>query len=189
MPAIAEAFDFSSALARERLDAEGIDVVFIDAPSEAIPEWGVGGYTYGSHVIVVAMDAAADIDGRWITSTLVHEFHHAMRERGPGCGGMLADMFASEGLAVLFEEEVTGAPPFYCQVDLREDEVALARASLYSLPYRQSKWFFGADGVTRGFGYAFGYAVCRAYATSRSLSAAELLVVPPDALFPRADDR
>ena len=186
LPTIAAAFDFASTRARELLGAEGIDVLFVEAPTEAIPEWGVGGYTYGPHVVLVALDPAVDLDERRIAATLVHEFHHAMRERGPGCGGSLANMLASEGLAVLFEAEVTGEAPFYGHVAITDDEIALAQASLYSEPFNQSKWFFGADGITRFFGYTYGFQICQAHARSEGASAAELVLVPTQDLFPRS---
>src|SRR5271169_453071 len=120
-----------------------------------VPEWGVGGYSYGRHVVLVALDPAVELEERRITATLVHEFHHAMRERGPGCGGTLASMLVSEGLAQLFEEEVTGEAPFYSRVAITDEEIALAHDSLHSRPFSQSKWFFGADGITRSFGYTY----------------------------------
>ena len=93
-------------------------------------------------------------------------------------------MVASEGLAVLFEEEVTGEAPFYSRVEIRDDEITLARESLYSQPFSQAKWFFGANGIGRSFGYSYGYRICRDYAQSVSASAAELVLVPTQDLFP-----
>jgi uncharacterized protein YjaZ len=62
-------------------------VLFIDAPDEVIPEWGIGGSTSGPHVIIVALDPEfPGIPEQHLVSTLVHEFHHAMRWRGHGCG-------------------------------------------------------------------------------------------------------
>jgi hypothetical protein len=106
------AFDSATARARELLKADGIDVVFVDAPDETIPEWGVGGYTWGPRTILVALNPKFDLATDKIEASLVHEFHHAMRWRGPGCGGNLAQMLVSEGLAELFEEEVLGRAPF-----------------------------------------------------------------------------
>ncbi len=183
---IAASFTFASDRARELIGAEGIDVLFVDAPSETIPEWGVGGYSYGRHVVLVALDPDVDLEERRMTATLVHEFHHAMRERGPGCGETLADMLVSEGLAQLFEEEVTGEAPFYSRVAISDEEIALAHDSLRSLPFRQSKWFFGADGVTRSFGYTYGYQICRSFALSVKASAASLVTVPTDDVLERA---
>jgi hypothetical protein len=183
---IATSFTFASDRARELIGAEGIDVAFVDAPSDTIPEWGVGGYSYGRHAVLVALDPDVDLEERRVTATLVHEFHHAMRERGPGCGGTLGDMLVSEGLAQLFEEEVTGEAPFYSRVAITDEEIALARDSLRLQPFSQSKWFFGTDGVTRSFGYTYGYQICRSFARSAKASAASLVLVPTDAVLRHA---
>ena len=175
---IVAAFESATSHAQTLLGAEGIDVLFVDAAGETIPEWGVGGYTYGPHVILIALDSAFALAQKTIETTLVHEYHHAMRWRGPGCGGDLAHMLVSEGLAQLFEEEALGEAPFFSRVAIKEDEVTRARASLYSQPFSQAKWFFGSDGITRHFGYTYGYQLCRAYATASGKRASELVDVP-----------
>jgi Predicted Zn-dependent protease (DUF2268) len=181
---IGAAFGSSARTARDLLGADGIDMLFIDAPDEVIPEWGIGGSTYGPHVIIVAIDPGfPGISEEHLVSTLVHEFHHAMRWRGPGCGGDLGDMLVSEGLAQLFEEEVLGAPPMYSQVRITEAEVGQANLDLHRQPFSQAKWFFGAEGITRMFGYAYGYRICRAYAGGAAKRASELVNVPAPAVL------
>jgi len=176
---IAVAFDSSAGAAQNLLQAEGIDVLFIDSPVEAIPEMGVGGYTYGPHVIIVAMDPESpNLTEQHLATTLVHEFHHAMRWRGPGCGGDLGAMLVSEGLAELFEEQVLGVPPMYSQASITGSEVEQAKLEFHHQPFSQSKWFFGAEGVTRMFGYTYGYRICKDYATSTGRQASELVDVP-----------
>ena len=66
-------------------------------------------------------------------------------------------MLVGEGVAQLFEEEVLGTPPMYNQVSITGLEVEQARLELHQQPFSPSKWFFGADGVTRMFGRTFGY--------------------------------
>lgn len=175
--AINEAFQAALAPAKELLGVEGVDVLVIDAPDDVIPEWGVGGYTYGPHAILVALDPSATVDRHHIERTLVHEFHHTMRWRGQGCGGNLGQMLVSEGMAELFEEQVLGEAPFFSRVSITDDEVGAARAVLYEPEFNQKKWFFGADGITFSFGYTYGYQVCRAYADATGKSAAELIGV------------
>lgn len=155
-----------------------MDAVVIDAPEMTIPEWGVGGYTYGPHIIIVGLDPAATVDSHHIERTLVHEFHHTMRWRGPGCGGSLGQMLVSEGMAQLFEEEVLGEAPFFSRVSITDDEIAAARAVLYEPEFSQTKWFFGADGITFSFGYTYGYRVCSAYANATGKPASKLIGVP-----------
>ena len=132
---------------------------------------------HGPHVVLLAADPSASLDQRHIVSTLVHEFHHAMRWRGPGCGGNLAQMLVSEGLAQLFEEETLGEAPFYSRTPITDAEIAEARATLFEPEFSPSKWFFGAEGVARLFGYAFGYRICKEYARTES-DAAQLVDTP-----------
>lgn len=174
---VSAAFDAAKESARGLLNVEGVDVVVIDEPEQSIPEWGVGGYTYGPHVIVVALDPAASVSSHHIERTLVHEFHHTMRWRGQGCGGSLGQMLVSEGMAQLFEEEVFGEAPFFSRVSITDEEIAAARQVLYEPEFSQKKWFFGADGIVFSFGYTYGYRVCRAYADATGKSASELIGV------------
>ncbi|OIQ81709.1 hypothetical protein GALL_365220 [mine drainage metagenome] len=170
------AFDFSSRAALELLQAERIDVLFIDSADETIPEMGVGGYTYGPHVIIIAIDPQSpNFTEAHLATTLVHEFHHAMRWRGPGCGKDLGGMLVSEGLAQLFEEEVLGVAPMYSQASITALEIDQAKSELFRQPFSQSKWFFGAEGMTRNFGYTFGYEICKSYAESKGKRASELV--------------
>jgi uncharacterized protein YjaZ len=171
------AFEEARAVVQDCLNVEGVDVLVIDAPDDAIPEWGVGGYTYGPHAILVALDPAVSIGRHHILATLVHEFHHTVRWRGQGCGGTLAQMLVSEGLAQLFEEEVLGEAPFYSRASISDDEVAQARATMYDPEFNQKKWFFGADGITFSFGHTYGYRVCKTYANATGKSSAELIGV------------
>lgn len=175
---VAASFEKALALSRERIQLEGVDVLVVDAPDDTIPEWGVGGYTHGPHVVLVAVDPSASLDERHIMSTLVHEFHHAMRWRGPGCGGNLAQMLVSEGLAQLFEEETLGEAPFFSRTPITDAEIAEARATLFEPRFSPSKWFFGAEGVTRLFGYAYGYRICKEYALATGSDAALLVGTP-----------
>ena len=175
---IEAAFESSRRNARHLLGADAIDVLFIDSPEEAIPEIGVGGFTYGPHVILIAIDPDfTDLSEQHIFSTLVHEFHHVMRWRGPGCHGDLGDMIVSEGLAQLFEEEVTGIRPIYSQVPITSLEVEKAKVEVHREVFNQAKWFFGMEEISRWFGYSLGYQICGAYAKSTLLSAADLVGV------------
>jgi len=172
------AFESAARIAKDLLGADAVDVLFIDSPDEAIPEMGVGGYTYGPHVVIVAIDPdCLNLSEQHIFSTLVHEFHHVMRWRGPGCHGDLGDMLVSEGLAQLFEEEVTGVRPIYSQAPISSLEIEKTNLDLHLTEFSQAKWFFGAEDITKWFGYAFGYQICAAYAGSTKRSAADLAAV------------
>jgi len=171
---ITEAFATATDAARTLLAAQGIDVVFVDAPDETIPEWGVGGTTLGPHAIVVALDPGFDVEATTIEATLLHEFHHAMRWRGPGCAEDLARMLVSEGLAQLFEEDVQ---PFYSKCSITDEEIALAHEHLFDAHCDRGTWFFGANSVTRCFGYTYGYRLCRAFAERTGQLASDLVDV------------
>ncbi|HVB51545.1 MAG TPA: DUF2268 domain-containing putative Zn-dependent protease [Acidimicrobiales bacterium] len=177
---VVAAFESATSLARGLINAEGIDVLFVDAPDETIPEWGVGGYTYGPHVILVALEPAAPLEKRNIETTLVHEYHHAMRWRGPGCGGNLAQMLVSEGMAQLFEEEALGEAPFFSRVSITDDDVAQAQPALYAQPFSPQKWFYGANGITKAFGYTYGYQLSKTYALAVGRKASELINIPAE---------
>jgi uncharacterized protein YjaZ len=181
--AIGAAFVRAQALAIEPLGIEGIEVIFLDAPDEAIPEWGVGGTTWSPNVIIVALDPTFPISETHIVATLVHEFHHAMRWRGPGCGGNLGQMLVSEGLAQLFEEEVLGEAPFFSATNYTDEHVAQAELALFDPAFSQSKWFFGSEELPRFFGYAYGYRLSKEYATSSGRKASELVNTPSDKIL------
>ncbi len=93
----------------ERLDAGDVAVHLVDAPDECIPEWGIVGTTWGPHCVVLAVDPDHAADPEHVFSTLVHEVHHAMRWRGPGCGTSLRERLVTEGLAQAFEADCTAA--------------------------------------------------------------------------------
>jgi uncharacterized protein YjaZ len=157
--AFEEPFQEAVAVCRSRLHAEAIDVHVIDAPDEVIPEWGLGGYTYGPHTVVIAVDPDRVLDPLNVFSTVVHELHHAMRWRGPGPGSSLRERLVTEGLAQVFEAETTQRPPFYAKGDLDEEDRALANRHLDEDPADEGRWFFGSKDVPRWFGYRLGYSV------------------------------
>src|SRR5439155_1149655 len=54
-------FEQARDIAQRQLGAADIDVHLVDAPDECIPEWGLGGYAYGPHSIVLAVGRDQDI--------------------------------------------------------------------------------------------------------------------------------
>lgn len=176
---IDSAFKSAAKAAQELLHAEGIDVLFIDSPDQTIPELGLGGYTYGPHVIILAIDPDfPDLSEQYLFSTLAHEFHHAMRWRRTKLHGDLGEMLVSEGLAQIFEEEVSGVRPKYSQVPITALEIEKAKRELHLPAFDQARWFFGSEDITKWFGYAFGYQICGTYAKSAQGSASGLVGVP-----------
>ncbi|TDD59487.1 hypothetical protein E1263_15005 [Kribbella antibiotica] len=166
-----------------------VDVAAIDAPDETIPGWGCGGYTYGPHSVLLALDPAVRIKPDRLLATLVHEFHHVMRERGPGCGSSLRERIVSEGLAMLFEEEVLGVASEFAHQAVEPEQIALAVAQLDQDPADESRWFFNAAEIPLWFGYTVGYQWARAYAATTSTKASQLVHTPADAITAAAEAR
>ena len=100
-----------------------------------------------------------------------------MRWRGPGCGGDLGARLVSEDSTQLFEEEALGVPPMYSQASITELEVVQAKLELHHQLFSHSKWCYGAEGVTRMFGYTFGYQICKNCTTSTCKRSSELVSV------------
>lgn len=173
-----EPFQRARDLCAARLGAGDIEVHVVDAPKECIPEMGLGGYAYGPHAIVLAVDPDHDIQPSDVLSTLVHEIHHAMRWRGPGCGSSLGERLVSEGLAQVFEKECTGRVPIYAQGEVRPADRDVAIATIDEDPANEGRWFFGAGELPRWFGYRFGYELASQVIESRESDAASLVLEP-----------
>jgi uncharacterized protein YjaZ len=183
------AFLRATSYAREAIGAEGIDVMFVDAPNDALPEWKVGGATFNPYFILVSLDPGFTLQSQKIEATLVHEYQHAMRWRTTEFGADLAQLLVSEGLAQLFEEEYLGERPFYGDADISPSEIEAANVELHAQPFDQGKWFFGAKDVTKHFGYTYGYRLCKNYSMYVEKGASELLdVSSKDVLKHSLDD-
>ena len=158
------------------LDVAGVDVAALDAPGMAIPGWGCGGYTYGPYSILLALDSEDDgLTVDHVCVTIVHELHHVARERGPGCGTSLRERIVSEGLAMLFEEQMLGQASEFAHQDICDDDIALAVADLNEDPADDGRWFFHAGGVPLWFGYTLGYRWARDYAAAQGIQASDLV--------------
>ena len=165
------------------LNVGGVDVAAIDAPGMAIPGWGCGGYTYGQHSILLALDPEDEgftVDH--VRATIVHELHHVARERGPGCGTSLRERIVSEGLAMLFEEQVLGRASEFAHQDIGHDDITRAVAALDEDPANDGLWFFHAGDLPLWFGYSLGYRWARAYAAAHGTTASDLAHTPAIAI-------
>lgn len=174
-------------LITNRLNGDKIDVIFVNAPGSVIPEIGVGGYAPGPHNIYVSLDPKrTDWAANSIILTIAHEAHHCMRWRDPGYGSRLGEEIVSEGLATLFEEEVSGKPPIYAKVKITQREIAEAKAHLKekSGAADHRRWFFGGDDIQRWFGYTWGYQLCKAYSQATGKAASELISIKAALVLP-----
>jgi len=161
---IKSAFNKASEAANKTIGADDIDVIFLDAPNNVIKELGVGGYTASSHLIYVSINPKFPIKEISLLSCLLHEMHHTVRWRKPGFGKTLKEVLITEGLATLFEEEITGKTPIYAKVKYDEKCVELANKEFDNSKFNYYDWFVGGDkekGISRWFGYSYGYQLAK----------------------------
>lgn len=172
-------FNEARLIAEKELKADKIDAIFLDAPSQVIPEYGVGGYSLSGNIVYISIDPDSDkITKQELLLTILHEVHHCMRYRGPGYGETLGEAMISEGMASLYETEHSSKPPIYVTVNITEEEVARAKSLLNDKTYDHSEWFFGTKSVSRWFGYTYGYRLCKGYAERHHTNAREMVSSP-----------
>lgn len=167
------------------LRANKIDIFFISAANQAIPECGLGGNCPGPNHVYISFDPESDkITQEGLNESLLHEIHHAMRWRDPGYGNTLGKAMVTEGLACLYEEQVTGHVPIYAQVELNDEQITLAKSKLHAEDYDHNAWFFGSSqDIVRWFGYSYGYSICKTYADKSNKTASELVHVPAQRIY------
>jgi uncharacterized protein YjaZ len=157
----------------EELQIEDVDVIFINAPNSAIPELGVSGFSPSANLVYVYLDPSVEPAEDDIYATLIHELHHAKRWRDPGYGSTLWDSLVTEGLACLYEEEVTGVQPIYAKSEDKPISL-LAVLDLLDDKYNHQQVFItGNDVLPRWFGYYAGYEIAKEVLRRDNLSAAE----------------
>jgi uncharacterized protein YjaZ len=173
---IEASFEQAKTLVKNELDANKIDIVFVNAPRSVIPEYGIGGYAPGPYNIYISLDPKNNkFSEKDLIASILHEAHHCMRWRGPGYGVTLGETMISEGLATLAEDEFYGYPPLYGQVEITEEEIDKAKGHLDDKEYKHSKWFFGDKEIQRWFAYTYGYMLCKEYSTKTNKTACQLV--------------
>lgn len=178
LPKINAAFDEGVSVLVNKLQADKIDVIFLYAPEWTIPEMGVGANSPGPYNLYVRLDPGfKNLKQSDILLSIVHEGHHCMRWRKPGYGTTLGEAMISEGLATLFEEEVSGKPPIYSQVNITDNEIEKAIRYINKKTYNHAEWFFGTKKIQRWFGYTYGYQLCKAYSAESGKKASDLVHV------------
>lgn len=180
---IKSAYDNACTQASKDIGADQIDVVVVDAAYNAIPELGVGGYTPSAHIVYLSLDPAHDIKETDIYMGMLHEIHHAMRWRDPGYGLTLEEALYTEGLAALYEEEVTQQRPIYTMMEFTEAHINLAKKDFENSSYDHHMWFISGNAeIPRWFGYSYGYQLAKSASKKLTKSAAELVHAPVDIL-------
>ena len=93
--------------------------------------------------------------------TVAHEYHHALRNAGPGYGAKLGSALVAEGLAGHFVYQLYQSDPEPWEAALTNDELLpwrkKAHDNFYARNHGHAKWFFGAGGNPRWLGYTLGY--------------------------------
>jgi len=171
----------------DAIDATDINISVALDPSRVIPETGAGGATDSPNKISVWIDPSnANLQEHFaevLQSTVVHELHHAMRNRTVSWPGTLLDDIVGEGLADHFDVEINGSHPRPWAHALSDKELeeyyALAKPRF---AHRNTEddyytWVLGSeqDGIPRWAGYALGYKIVGDYLAKTGRKASELV--------------
>jgi uncharacterized protein YjaZ len=173
------------------LPLTAVKIIVVPDPKRAIPNYGIGGYTPNANTVFIYLDLAfpefSRVLAERLPSTLVHEFHHCMRWRGPGYGRTLFEALITEGLAEHFALELLGAKNPWSNAFPREDTakfLALAQPEFDSTTYNHPRWFFGRDpALPRWTGYTLGFRLVEAYKEQHPGATAVTLVQMPARIF------
>lgn len=184
--------------AAPRLELTNADVNVIASPGWAIPETGIGGFTFNRSTAQIAIDPwnpRLNDSGREqrLGAALAHELHHLARFRASASGwspktlsrASLGHTLIAEGLAQHFEEEMGFPCPFYATAVQREplwDLGTRAMANFETAVFDYDAWFFGKGGdpsFPRFGGYSLGYAIVRAWMMNSETTASEELGLEP----------
>lgn len=183
---IEKAYERAIATTSKLLNLKGVDIVCIADASMVIPEIGIGGYTPGRYLSYLYIDPVFNVDENEIYNTLCHELHHAKRYEDIGYGDTLFDSMIFEGLAIAFEEEVSGTTAFMpSQLLTRVDTESLigkVKAHFDDTNFEHFRWFiFDSTGeLPRWTGYEVGYYLVRRYLSRhRNKKASELVLKAP----------
>lgn len=187
LPMIEDCFDKTLETFKVKsISLSPVDVVVVDANYTVIPEMGIGGYSPAQNIVYVSIDPTHDIKEQDLYMTMLHELHHAARWRSPGYGSTLREALLSEGLATLFEEEVTGATPIYAKVAIAQKQINAAKKELDNSHYNHRMWFIsGNETIPHWFGYSYGYKLAKDASLRLNKTAAELVNTPISELFPK----
>jgi uncharacterized protein YjaZ len=172
---ITSEFEKARDIAINTLNASKIDVIFVDAPNNAIKELGVGGYTASENLIYISINSKHHIKEPNIESIILHELHHATRWRKPGFGKTLAEVMITEGLATLFEEESTRRTPIYAKTKFDIKKLELLKKEVGNDKFSYFDWFIGGtNDIPKWFGYACGYLLAKNLSDKTGKTSSEL---------------
>jgi uncharacterized protein YjaZ len=173
------------------LPLTAVTIIVAPDPKRAIPKYGMGGYAPNANTVFIYLDLTFPEFSRVLSdrlrSTLVHEFHHCMRWRGPGYGRTLFEAIITEGLADHFALELLGTNHPWSNNFPRDETakfLALAQAEFDSKAYNHRRWFFGGDQTLPWWtGYTLGFRLVEAYKEQHPGETAVTLVHMPARAF------
>lgn len=152
-------------------------VVSSSPTTPTIPQDGIGGRTYHSRLIVVALDKSQhELSQDFIFETVCHELSHSLRwEKVPEFAETLFDSMVMEGLAVVLEEQAMNQSGYelrqFFLTEVRRTElkeinttIAVLKDKFDSTEYDYETIFFsGNDLLPRWTGYKLGYYLVKRY--------------------------
>lgn len=154
-----------------------------------IPEDGVGGKTYASDFVIVAIDPDTATEDA-ISEMLVHELGHAIRwSKNPEWSKDLFCELVSEGLAVHVESAFAreqGVETFFLKTILsRTDEENKRLFDKLKLHFDDKSYdydgiFYGNDEWPRWTGYTVGYYIVQKYLEKTSKTIFEIIDINYD---------
>ncbi len=156
-----------------------LDLIVVSSSPTAptIPQDGIGGRTYHSRLIVVALDKSQHEPSEdFIFETVCHELSHSLRwEKVPEFAETLFDSMVMEGLAVVLEEQAMNQSGYELrqlfltevrQTELKEINtmIAVLKDKFDDTEYDYETIFFsGNDLLPRWTGYKLGYYLVKRY--------------------------
>ena len=112
---------------QEYLPISDVDLIICPLSLWTLPETGIGGFSPASDIAYIYLDPSNENIQQSlkteIAPTIAHELYHCVRWLSSGYGKTLGEALISEGLALHFEIEFRGSPPFYATT-LNESELA-----------------------------------------------------------------
>lgn len=172
--------------------SQNVNVILTTSlPWLIIPEDGVGGKTYASDFVVVAINPGTTTEDT-ISEMLVHELGHAIRwSKNPEWSKDLFCELVSEGLAVHVESAFAreqGVETFFLKTILGRTDEENKRLFDKIKPHFDDKSydydgiFYGNDERPRWTGYTVGYYIVQKYLEKTSKTIFEIIDISYDEL-------
>lgn len=161
----------------------GIDVVLTtEYHGLSIQELAIGGYAPSAGVVFIDLEPENPQFVHWkdrLPSIVAHELNHAARWRTAGYGQTFLDALVSEGLATVYEAQMTDQVPPYARANRNFSELwREAYPLLDRTDYGHATWFFGEGHLPRWTGYSLGYEMVHKHLAAEGISIHEATNLP-----------